>query len=78
MAQHSTEEDFWNKCADDYELRLEELIQTVNRVIEVDTDAIISGNFNAIETICKKIGIDFSKKVADEFVSPEHWNRGCK
>ena len=78
MLQHSTEEEFWNKFADDYELRLEELIQTANRVIEVDTDAIISGNFNAIESLCKKIGIDFSKNITAEFVSPEHWNRGGK
>jgi hypothetical protein len=78
MVQHSTEEDFWNKFADDYELRLKELIQTVNRVIEVDTDAIISGNFNAIETLCEKIEIDFSKKIVDKFVSPEHWNRNNK
>ena len=78
MVQHSTEEDFWNNFANAYELRLEELIKTANRVVEVDTDTIIGGDFSAIETVCEKVGIDFSKNITAKFVSPEHWNRGGK
>ena len=78
MVLHSTEEDFWNNFANAYELRLEELIKTAKRVVEVDTDTIISGDFSAIETVCEKVGIDFSKNITTKFVSPEHWNRGGK
>lgn len=75
MKQHSVNENFWNKFADEYELRLGELVKRTNRVIEVDTDVIVTGNFDIIEILCEEIGIDFSETTTAKFVSPKHWNR---
>lgn len=75
MVKHSNEEEFWHNFADLYEIRLDQLIQTVGRVIQINTDDLVQGNYKPFQDVCDTVGIVFSKEKLDQFISIKHWNR---
>ena len=74
MMQHSSDPDFWHRLADDYEERLKDLSSSVATVHQVKTDAVIGGDFRAIEKICLAHGLAYNSDSVAEFVSPQFWN----
>ena len=75
MLQHSNQEKFWNNYADNYEIRLDELIKNVGNLIKINTDELITGDYKQIEILCDKLKISFSKEKVENFISPQFWNR---
>ena len=76
MMQHSSDPDFWHQLAEDYEERLTDLSKSVATAHHVKTDAVIQGDFTAIEKICLAHGLDYRADDVAEFVSPKFWNTG--
>ena len=76
MMPHSSDPDFWHQLADDYEERLTDLSKSVATVHHVKTDAVIQGDFTAIEKICLAHGLDYRADDVADFVSPQFWNTG--
>ena len=79
MRQHSEKESFWNNVAEHYDQRLRALIVSVSTSFEVDTDQLVSGNYESIASICDHVGLTFSKDKLDSFICPSLWtnNKGA-
>ena len=75
MARHSDNEEFWYDFVSLYEKRLDQLNKSVGRVVEVNTDQLVKGDYKSIKEVCKNFGISFSEEKIDKFISIEHWNR---
>ena len=75
MARHSENEEFWYDFVSLYEKRLDQLNKSVGRVVEVNTDQLVKGDYKPIQEVSKNFGISFSEEKIDKFISIEHWNR---
>ena len=75
MAQYSKNPEFWGNVADEYDLRLEQLMQTVSNVTELQTSDILSGDTADLKKMVMGMdGLSFAIAKVRKFVDPTHWH----
>ncbi|MEM6306900.1 MAG: sulfotransferase, partial [Pseudomonadota bacterium] len=70
MAQHSTSPEFWQMFYTSYQHRLGYLEKMVPRVLRVNTDDVIVGDYSKIEEMCHRMGLVFNRAKVAELINP--------
>ena len=60
----------WLAYIDRHEARFEEIAATC-RYVEVDTDAVVGGNFEDLEEVATQVGLKWNEQAVTEFVDPK-------
>jgi len=76
MSQHSSDPQFWENYAVEYESRLESLRATGAKVFEIYSPDVIAGKFDSLKKLIEVLGLGYDEKVVKEFVNPEFWHAG--
>lgn len=69
------DEAFWDNWIDRYYQGMEEIKESGVEYYEVDTDKIISGDFDGIKQVCEVSDLSFSEEQCKQFVDERYWNR---
>ncbi len=75
MKQHSTDRAFWNRWAEDYEQRIEELKASGAKCHEVwASDVFDPAKRHQLKALIKKLKLKWNDKRVKEFIEPKVWH----
>lgn len=77
MSQHSNDPDYWRVFVAAYQAHLAELCRVEPRPIEIDSSAVVHGEFAAIKKAVAAVGLEWREEATRRFVSADLWHGGA-
>ena len=74
MYQHSSRRDYWEQFADEYIARIQALKDSGANFFELESPAIVAGNFASLQNLIEQAGLQYDEKKMRKFIDPEHWH----
>lgn len=75
MKQHSTDTSYWENFIKEYLLRISLLKATGARLLEVQSEDVISGKLDGLQSMITQLGLVFDKEALVDFISPDFWHK---
>jgi hypothetical protein len=74
MAQHSTDPGFWHRFVEDYENRINRLLDSVSFVREIWPEQLVCGNLEPLRKLVDDLDLGWNEPSIKAFITQEYWH----
>jgi len=74
MSQHSTDPELWHHWIKQYQLRLDQLRETVACSRDIQAEDLVHGNLEPLHALVDELDLTWKEKELGNFITTDHWH----